>query len=99
MNALKHKKEQAKSYRDAKRFMLELLEMMAYAYALELHDRHGFGKKRCEDIARAAIERIHACIARYESEYTQVALKSKCQDFGFHSKIALNEKGAVVWKE
>ena len=97
MNALKHKKESGKSYRDAQKFMLELLEMMAYAYALELREQHGFGKKRNERIAKAAIERVHACIERYESEYTQTALKSKCQDFGFRSKIKLNEKGAVTW--
>ena len=30
MNALKHKKESGKSYRDAQKFMLELLEMMAF---------------------------------------------------------------------
>lgn len=97
MKCLKHKKESAKAYRDAQTFMLELLEMMAYAYGLELHDRHGFGKKRNERIAKAAIERVHDCIERYESDYTQTALKSKCQDFGFVSKIKLNEKGAVKW--
>lgn len=97
MNCLKHKNEHAKSYREAQTFMLELLEMMAYAYALELHEQHGFGKKRNERIAKAAIERVHACIERYESDYTQTALKSKCQDFGFVSKIKLNEKGAVTW--
>lgn len=97
MNALKHKKEQSKSYREAQTFMLELLEMMAYAYALELNKQHRFGKKRNERVAKAAIERVHECIKRYETEYTQTALKSKCQDFGFVSKIKLDEKGAVTW--
>lgn len=97
MNALKHKKENGKAYREAQGFMLELLEMMAYAYALELHDQYGFGMKRCENIAKAAIERVHACIQRYDTDYTQTALKSKCQSFGFVSKIKLNENGAVIW--
>lgn len=97
MNCLKHKKEDSKSYREAQGFMLELLEMMAYAYAIELHEQHGFGAERCERIAKAAIERVHKCIERYESDYTQTALKAKCKDFGFVSKIKLNEKGAVMW--
>ena len=97
MNCLKHKNENAKSYREAQGFMLELLDMMAYAYALELHEQFGFGMKRCERIAKAAIERVHACIERYDADYTQVALKSKCADFGFVSKIKLDKKGAVTW--
>ena len=97
MNALKHKKKDARSYREAQTFMLELLEMMALAYALELNKQYGFAAKRNERIAEGAIKRVHECIARYEPEYTQVALKSKCADFGFVSKIKLDEKGAVTW--
>jgi|GEM_PF-1574015 len=97
MNCLKNKKEASRSYREAQGFMLDLLEMMAYAYALELHDRYGFGKIRNDRLAKAAIERVHACIARYEGDYTMTALKSKCRDFGFVSKIKLDEKGAVTW--
>ena len=97
MNCLKHKNENAKSYREAQGFMLELLEMMAYAYALELNEQHGFAKKRNERIAEGAIKRVHTCIERYETDYTQVALKSKCADFGFVSKIKLDKKGAVSW--
>lgn len=98
MQCLKHKIEASKQYRDTQQLMLDLLEMMAYAYALELHDRHGFGKIRNERIAKAAIERVHACIERYEGDYTQTALKAKCRDFGFVSKIRLNQKGAVTWR-
>lgn len=97
MNCLKHKNEQAKSYRDAQTFMLELLDMMVHAYALELNKQHRFARKRNERVAEGAIKTVHECIARYETEYTQVALKSKCADFGFVSKIKLDEKGAVTW--
>ena len=97
MNALKHKKEASKSYREAQRLIVELVEMMAQAYAIELHEQAGFGAERNERIAKSAIERVHKCVERYEVEYTPTALKSKCADFGFVAKVHLNEKGAVTW--
>lgn len=97
MNALKHKKEESKAFREAQRLIVELVEMMAQAYAIELHEQAGFGAERNERIAKAAIERVHKCVERYESDYTPTALKSKCKDFGFVSKVKLNEKGAVTW--
>ena len=74
-----------------------LVEMLVQAYSLELHEQVGFGAERNERIAKAAIERVHQCVERYESEYTPTALKSKCADFGFVAKVGLNEKGAVTW--
>lgn len=97
MNALKHKKEESKAYREAQRLVVDLTDMLCNAYALELHEQAGFGAERNERIAKAAIERVHACVERYETEYTETALKSKCADFGFVSKVKLNEKGAVSW--
>lgn len=97
MNALKHKKEESKAYREAQRLIVELVEMMAQAYAIELHEQAGFGAERNERIAKAAIERVHKCVERYESDYTPTALRVKCADFGFVAKVRLNEKGAVTW--
>lgn len=97
MNCLKHKKEASKSYRDAQGLMLDTLILMSYAYALELHDTFGFGKERLDKLNAAVIETVHACIARYDKDYADTALRSKCKDFGFVCKIKPDEKGAVCW--
>ena len=74
-----------------------LVEMLVQAYSLELHEHDGMGKDKLEQRASAVIERIHDYAERYDTECTPTALKSKCKDFGFVSKVGLNEKGAVTW--
>lgn len=95
MNALKRKNKQGKAYRDAQGFMLDLLNLMSQAYAIELHDSHGFGAKRLTKLSENAIQLVHDTIARYEGDFTDTALKARCRYFNFDPKVGLNEKGAV----
>ena len=95
MKALHNKNKQSKAYRDAQGFMLDLLNLMSMAYAVELHDNHGFGAERLSSVTENAIKTVHAAIARYEGDYTPYALERACRMFRFDHRIGLNEKGAV----
>lgn len=95
MKSLKNKNRYAKSYRDAQLFMLDCLNLMSMAYAVELHDNHGFGAKRLTSLSENAIKLVHDTIAKFEGDFTDTALKVRCRYFNFDPKVALDDKGAV----
>lgn len=95
MKALHNKNKQSKAYRDAQGFMLDLLNLMSMAYAVELHDNHGFGAQRLSSVTENAIKTVHATISRYEGDFAPYALESACKRFRFDHRIALDDKGAV----
>ena len=95
MNSLKRLKAEGRARREAQEFMIDVLNLMAMSYAIELHEEHGFGAERIARLTDAAIRRVHSTIGRYEGEYTETALESWCRTFGFIPKIGLDERGAV----
>ena len=95
MNSLRGKNKKAKAYRDAQGFMLDLLNLMSTAYAVELHDSHGFGAQRLTSVTDGAIKRVHEAIARYDGDFADYALRDRCKYFRFDPRVSLNEKGAV----
>ena len=98
MNSLKRLKAEGRAFRDAQEFMVDLLNLMAMSYAIELHEEHGFGAGRISRLTDAAIRRVHATIGRYEGEFTPTALENWCRTFGFDHRIGLDSDGAVRFR-
>lgn len=46
MNSLKRLKAEGRARREAQEFMIDVLNLMAMSYAIELHEEHGFGAER-----------------------------------------------------
>ena len=95
MKSLKRFKERGKSQRDYRAFMIDLLNLMSMAYAVELHESHGFGADRLSSVTDGAIKRIHSAVYRYEKEFADMALIDWCRRIGFDWRIGLDEKYAI----
>ena len=95
MKSLKRFKEKGKSQRDYREFMVDLLNLMSVAYAVELHENHGFGAGRLSSVTDGAIKRIHSAVSKYDKEFADMALINWCRSFGFDWRIGLDERYAI----
>lgn len=103
MKALDRVKREGKRAREdnalADNVINKTAEFLMQALALEMYERHGFGKKRMERICRGCFNRCTALIERYGEDFAYVAMREKAKEIGFEISISSGKKYNLRLKE